>query len=124
MFVCPARRVVEDDLVRFPVDRPEVGGAHLPRRHATGFDGGLVHGNDAALADMCGLGRRNRFQQVNSPSRPTRQTAPTHPDAGIGQSLMLAVEGKVVAELVNEHPGQEAHVPRRCAPARSAAPAA
>ena len=63
MPVCPVRRVVEDDLVRLPVDRTEVGLAHLPGRRPPGLDLGLVHGDHGALQDVRGLGLGNRLEQ-------------------------------------------------------------
>ena len=45
------------------------------RRHAAGFHGCLVHGDNAALQDMRGLRRAHRLQQIDDPPRPVRQTA-------------------------------------------------
>ena len=78
MLVRPTRGVVEDDLVRLPVHRPEIRGAHLPRHHPAGFHGCLVHGDNAALQDMRGLRRAHRLQQIDGPTRPVRQTAPAY----------------------------------------------
>ena len=43
---------------------------------------------------------------------PVRQTRPAHPDPGVGETLVLAVQRQVIAELVHQHPSQKTHVHR------------
>ena len=52
----------------------------------------------------------DRLQQVDGATRPVRQTATAHLDAGRVQALVLTVEGQVVEELVGEYPGEQAHI--------------
>ena len=113
VLVRAARRVVKHQFVVLPVHRPEVRRAHLARPAAPGLDRGLVHGHDRAAQDVRRLRPDHRRQQIDGPSGPVRQTAPTHRDPAVGQAPVLAVQRQVIAELVHQQPGQETHVHRR-----------
>ena len=55
----------------------------------------------------------NRRQQVDGAACPVDQGGAAERDAGVAKALMLAVQGQVVGELVDQHPGEEAHVGAR-----------
>ena len=113
MPVLARRREREHDLVVLAVDRPEVSLAHLPGLLHAGLDRRLVHRQDAALQNVRRLRRRHRRQQVDGAPRPVRQARPAHRDPRVRHPPVLAVQRQVVAELVDQHPRQQAHVRRR-----------
>ena len=55
----------------------------------------------------------NRRQQVDGTARPVHQGGAAERDAGVEKTLMLAVQGQVPGELVDQHSGEEAHVGAR-----------
>ena len=59
---------------------------------------------------MLVLGIDDGAQQVNGPPRPGAQAAATELDSTLGQTLVLAVQRQVIAELVDQHPGEEADI--------------
>lgn len=108
--VGPRGSVVEHDLIVLPVDRPEVGLAHLTFTLPPGPDRRLVHGQHAALQQMLGLGIDDRAQQIDGPCGPGGQGAASELDAALQQALVLALQRQVIAELVDQHPGQETDI--------------
>ena len=103
---------MKHDLVAISVDRPEPAGSHLALGFSSGLDRGLVHGQHAALEHVCVLRLEDRLKQIDGPARPGIQARTAHHDAVVAQALMLTVQRQVVAELVDQHPGQEAHLGR------------
>jgi len=59
---------------------------------------------------MLVLGIDDGSQQVNGASRPGAQAAAAELDSALGQALVLAVQRQVIAELVDQHPGEEADI--------------
>ena len=110
MVVGARGRIVEDDLVVLAVDRPEVGLAQLALALAPGLDRHLVDGQHATLQQMLGLGIDDGAQQIDGPPGPGREGAAAQLDAALQQALVLAIQRQVIAELVDQHPGEEADI--------------
>lgn len=119
----PRGCVVEGDLIGLAIDRPEVGLAHLALGLAPGLDRGLVHRQHAAGEDVLELRVVDRAQQLDGPARQPRERAAAQLHPRLGEALMLAIQRQVVGELIDQHPGQEAHIDEDFARARSPAPA-
>lgn len=102
--------VGEHDFVTIPIHRPEVGRLHLSLRLATRSDRRLVHGQDFAAEHRCALRQVDRLEQRDRAQRPVRERRTAHVDTRCFHALMLAIERKVIAELVDQHACQQAHV--------------
>ena len=98
------------DLVAFAIDRPEIALFHLALAVPSGLDRGLVHGLDAGIADRGELGFVDGFQQRGPLLRQLREPRAADGEAGIHQALMLAIEGKVIGELIEEQASNEADI--------------
>lgn len=100
----------ETDLVMLAIDRPEVAALHLARAGPAGLDRGLVHRLDPAGADRVELGRKDGFEQRERRVGELREPRARDLDAVVPEPLVLAVQRLVVAELVGDESGHEAHV--------------
>ena len=58
----------------------------------------------------CRLGIDDGAQQIDGPPGPGRQGAAAQLDAALQQALVLAIQRQVIAELVDQHPGEEADI--------------
>ena len=83
---------------------------YFDKRLAPGLDRRLVHRQHPAREHMRALRRGDRRQQVDGAARPVDQGGAAERDAGVEKTLMLAVQGQVIRELVDQHSGEEAHV--------------
>jgi hypothetical protein len=52
----------------------------------------------------------DRLEQPNGTLHQLRKPHAAHLDAGIAQALVLSIQRQVVRELIDHHPGDEAHV--------------
>lgn len=103
----------EADLVVVAVQWPEPRLLHLTLTFAAGLDRCLVHGQHVAFQHVIELGKMDRREQRRRTGDLLGQRGPTERDACLQQALMLAVERQVVAELVDQHPGDEADIGQR-----------
>ena len=100
----------EAHFVVLAVDRPEVRRLHLARPGAPGFDGRLVHRLDAAGTDRGELGLVDGLEQLRALLYELGQPRPAELEARRDEPLVLAVQRKVPRELVDQQPGDEAHI--------------
>ena len=113
MTVRARRRVVKHHLLGIAVHRPQPPGAHLALRRAPRFERGLVHRQHPTREPMRTLRIGKRRQQVDGAARPVHQSGATERDTRVEKTLMLTIQRKMPAELVDEHRTKETHVGAR-----------